>query len=71
MVGKSGSKLVNANGSDVSFSTDIDDGPARRFLAENKLKWDKTKIAILKCNNENEAYEKEKHYLNKLNLFGC
>ena len=34
VVGKSGSLLVNSSGSDLSFSTDINDGPARRFLAE-------------------------------------
>ena len=68
--GKSGSLLVNSSGSDISFSTDINDGPARRFLIENNYQWDKTKIAILKCNFEQEAYEKEKYYKNKFNLFG-
>ena len=68
--GKSGSLLVNNRGSDVSFSIDINDGPARRFLAENNFKWDKTRIAILKCNSENEAYKKEEFYLKELNLFG-
>ena len=70
--GKSGSLLVNSNGSDLSFSTDINDGPARRFLAENsgKYLWDKTKIAILPCNSEKEAYELERKYTNLLNLFG-
>ena len=57
VVGKSGN--FNSSGSDLSFSTDINDGPARRFLAEsnNNLSWDKTKIAILPCNNESEAFE--------------
>lgn len=68
--GKSGSFLVNINGSDVSFSTNIDDGPARRFLIEEKLQWDKTKVAILKCTSEQDAYDKEKYYLEKMNLFG-
>ena len=68
--GKSGSLLVNSRGSDVSFSTNIDDGPARRFLVEENLQWDKTKVAILKCESENEAYKQEKYYLEKLNLFG-
>ena len=68
--GKSGSLLVNSNGSDLSFSTDINDGPARRFLAENQLQWDKTKVAILSCSSEKEAYELERKYLEKLNLFG-
>lgn len=69
--GKSGSILVNNSGSDLSFSTDINDGPARRFLAENsgKYLWDKTKIAILSCNSEKEAYELENKYTELLNLF--
>ena len=71
VVGKSGSLLVNSSGSDLSFSTDINDGPARRFLAEsnNNSSWDKTKIAILPCKNELEAFEKESYYLQKLNIF--
>ena len=71
VVGKSGSLLVNNSGSDLSFSTDINDGPARRFLAEsnNNSSWDKTKIAILPCENESEAFEKENYYLQKLNIF--
>lgn len=68
--GKSGSLLVNSRGSDVNFSTNIDDGPARRFLLEENLQWDKTKVAILKCASEQDAYDKEKYYLKKLNLFG-
>lgn len=69
VVGKSGSLLVNVSGSDLSFSTNPDDGPARRFLVEEKLNWCQTQIAILKCNNENEAYEKEKEFLIKYNLY--
>ena len=70
--GKSGSLLVNSNGSDLSFSTDINDGPARRFLAENsgKYLWDKTKVAILPCKSEQEAYKLENKYTELLNLFG-
>lgn len=67
--GKSGSKLVNVSGSDVSFSTDISDGPARRFLQEEGFKWCKTQIAILKCDSEEEAYKKELFYTKELNLF--
>ena len=43
VVGKSGSKLVNSKGSDVNFSTNIKHCPARRFLNEENLDWDKTK----------------------------
>ena len=67
--GKSGSLLVNDSGSDLSFSTYINDGPARRFLAENNCQWDKTRIAILKCDSEKEAYLIEQKYLKELNLF--
>ena len=70
VVGKSGSLLVNSNGSDLNFSTNPEDGPARKFLYDIGLNWDKTRIAILKCNTELEALEKEKYYLDKLNLFG-
>lgn len=67
--GKTGSKLVNISGSDVSFSTDINDGPAKRFLQEEGFEWCKTQIAILKCDSEEEAYEKELLYTKELNLF--
>ena len=71
VVGKSGSLLVNSSGSDLSFSTDINDGPARRFLAEmvNSVAWDKTQVAILPCENEEKALEKENEIFNKYNLF--
>lgn len=72
VVGKSGSLNVNTNGSDVSFSTDINDGPARRFLKENAdkgFKWCKTKIAICKTKSEFEAYEMERNIAIEYNLF--
>lgn len=69
VVGKSGSLLVNASGSDLSFSTDVEDGPARRFLAEESLEWCKTQIAILPCISEQNALNKEKENKEKFNLF--
>lgn len=69
VVGKTGSRLVNKAGTDVSFSTDITDGPARIFLYENNLTWDKTKISIIKCDSEKEALKLEKEMLEKLSLF--
>ena len=72
VVGKTGSLNVNANGSDVSFSTDINDGPARRFLNDEKNKgfeWCKTQILIIPCENENEAYNVEKFIFDNFNLF--
>ena len=61
---------VNDRGTDVSFSTNINDGPARRFLQENGYQWNKEIVAILPCESEQDAYEKEELYLEKLNLFG-
>lgn len=55
VVGKSGSLNVNNNGSDVSFSTDINDGPARKFLNDENLQWDKTQILIIKAKSERQA----------------
>lgn len=69
VVGKSGSLNVNIKGSDVSFSTDINDGPARRFLIEIGMVWDKTKILIIPCKNENEAFKIEKEIAINFNLF--
>ena len=70
VAGKSGSFLVNTNGSDVSFSTDINDGPARRFLQENNLDWCKTQIAICSCKTEQEALELEKQIQRDFGLLG-
>lgn len=70
VIGKSGSLLVNSRGSDISFSTDVNDGPARRFLHENSIQWNKTQIAIKKCNSEKEAYILESKLQRMYNLFG-
>ena len=69
VVGKSGSMLVNEH-SDVSFSTNINDGPSRRYLQENNLNWCKTQIAICPCETEKETYELESILLKDYNLFG-
>lgn len=70
VVGKSGSKLVNNSGSDLNFSTSVDDGPARAFLYQSKLSWYYDFIAIKKCSNEQQAYEIETKIANKYDLFG-
>ena len=70
VIGKSGSLLVNSSGSDLSFSINIEDGPARRFLNENNFEWCKTQIAIYKCDSEREALDLEKEMQLKYNLFG-
>lgn len=69
VVGKSGSLLVNVSGSDVNFSMDVKDGPARRFLAENALCWNKTEIAVHPCNDEGEAYQLECNIAKSILLF--
>lgn len=68
VIGKTGSLLVNSSGTDVSFSI-CQDSPARKFLNENNFKWDKTKIAIKRCKDENEAYNLEKELTLKYQLF--
>ena len=62
VIGKSGSLLVNMYGSDLSFSIDVNDGPARRFLAEEGLEWCKTQIAVLLVESEEEAYVDEQPF---------
>ena len=69
VVGKSGSLNVNSNGSDVNFSTNINDGPARRFINETDAAWDKTQILIIPCCNVQEAYNIENIIAKKFNLF--
>lgn len=71
VVGKSGSKEVNSQGSDVNFSENVEDGPARRLLYDSNglYSWDKTKILIISCNSEEEALKIEKEIKEKYNLF--
>ena len=66
---KLGLLLVNSNSLDVLFNYDLNGEPGRQFLIEENLELDKTKITILKCNLEKEAYEKENIYINTLGLF--
>jgi hypothetical protein len=70
VVGKSGSKAVNNSGSDLSFSTDPDDGPGRKFLSESNLEWNKTQVLIIPCDTERQAYDVEQKIQISYNLFG-
>lgn len=70
VVGKSGSKLVNSNGSDLNFSTDIKDGLARKLIKESNSEWYYDHIMIKKVKNEREAYTLERKIMEKYNLFG-
>lgn len=70
VIGKSGSLKANSSGSDVNFSTDINDGAARQFLYRNKLCWNYDYIYIKKCNSEKKAYKIERKYSNLYKLLG-
>lgn len=69
VVGKSDSLLVNAAGSDVSFSTDISHGPSRRYLNETSQSWHKTEILTIAAGTEEQALINEKIIAKELNLF--
>lgn len=69
VVGKTGSLLVNSSGSDVSFSTDINDVPARRFLNEINRNWDKTQILIIPAKSEKQSYFFEYQIVKIFDLF--
>lgn len=70
VVGKSGSRNVNASGSDLNFSTDVKDGLARRLIKESNSEWHYDHIMIKKVKNERVAYKLETKIANKYNLFG-
>ena len=69
VIGKTGSLLVNTNGTDVNFSEIEKDGPARKFLKENNYQWDKTKIIVIPTESEKEALRIEKEIKIKYKLF--
>lgn len=67
VVAKSGSKLVNKNGSDVGFSLkNYENCPARRIIVEsnNTISWYYDNIVIIPCDNEIEAFNLEKSFQN-------
>lgn len=68
--GKSGSLLVNNSGSDLNFSTNIKDGPARLYLSQTKRQWCYDLIAIKKVNSQRQAYELESKIIKSLKIFG-
>lgn len=55
VVGISATLGINQTGSDLNFSTNINDGPARRFLKENDFEWYYDGILICKCNSREES----------------
>jgi hypothetical protein len=70
VVGKSGSKLVNYSGSDVSFSTNLKDGPARVWLRNNNKSWQTNTIAIVPKRTERGAYKLESKILRRYRIYG-
>lgn len=70
-VGKSGSKLVNQSGSDVSFGYD-DKGykAAVKFLNEENLKWLNKQIYLIPCETEKDTLDLEKKIQKEFNLYG-
>ena len=68
--GSSASKIINIKGSDVNFSENIEDGPARRLIKSNNYQWDKTKILIIPFNNKNDSLLAEQLLKDRFNLFG-
>ena len=70
VVGKSGSLNVNYSGSDLNFSVNNNDGPARQFINLNNFSWNYDIIFVRKVRNEKEAYRIENKIMNKFDLFG-
>jgi len=70
VVGKTGSGLVNATGTDLSFSTDPSHGPARRMLAATRARWHTTYVMVKGAKNANAAYDTERMVMDHLSLYG-
>ena len=75
VAGKSGSRNVNAYGSDVRFRESPYKGKAKEWLDNNSRKWCETEILIIstvkteKKSSEDEAKEIEKFLVNTFGLF--
>ena len=70
VAGKSGSRLVNQVGSDVSFSMNRVDGESRRFLLQKRLSWYKKEVLVFPADNEDEAYQTETDLKEMYGLLG-
>jgi hypothetical protein len=70
VVGKSGSTRVNASGCDLSFSTAVEDGNARRFLHEHGYSWCHDYILAKKFQKESDAYAFETKIMNLFHMHG-
>lgn len=70
VVGKTGTRMVSNSVNDISFDYwESNKGPARQYLKDNNLDWDKTKVLIVPCNTEQEALDKEKEIHDRYSLF--
>ena len=70
VVGKSGSTLVNASGTDLNFGMCEEYGPARRFLAQNGCGWYLHYVLIKSFRSQQKAYAFENKVMRKFGLFG-
>lgn len=70
VVGKSGSTKVNSSGCDLSFSTAVEDGPARKFLHDKKYEWYQDYILIKNFKDEKAAYAFEGKIMRKYDMYG-
>ena len=70
VVGKTGTLKVSNSINDIVFDYwESNHGPARQYLRDNNLDWDKTKILVVPCCTEQEALNKEKEIHDKYSLF--
>lgn len=70
VVGKSASTLVNATGSDISFSMDPKDGRARRWLLKRGLNWYHDYVLVKAVSGLDEAYALEQKMMRRFGLLG-
>ncbi|MBR1478059.1 MAG: hypothetical protein IJ608_08895 [Lachnospiraceae bacterium] len=68
VAGKSGSKKVNAYGSDVRFMVYPKHGKAKKWLYDNNKRWYQPLIVVIKARNKGEAFEIEKQLIERFGL---
>ena len=70
VVGKTGTKMVSNSINDIVFDYwNRNNGPARQYLRDKGLDWNRTKVLVVPCNTEQEALDKEKEIHDKYNIF--
>ncbi len=68
VAGKSGSKNVNAYGSDVRFLNYPKPGKAKKWLYDNKMRWYHPSILVIRAQKKEEALKVERQLIKKFNL---